>query len=86
MTRPEMMAMLEKYNLAGRLWVSCTEAAEVLGCQPESLRNAANRKGTLGSLQYFWAGTSLKISTASLIHFICGGYPMREIFGGLEVR
>ena len=46
----------------GRIWVSATEAAEILGCQAASLTNAANKKGTLGSLQYFWAGSVLKIS------------------------
>lgn len=69
----------------GRIWVSAKDAAEVLGCQSVSLTNAANQKGTLGSLQYFWAGTVLKISTLSLLRFVTGGYPLREIFGEREV-
>ena len=64
----------------GDIWISATEAAEILGCQAASLTNAANKKGTLGSLQYFWAGTVLKISVMSLIRFIGGGYPLRDIF------
>lgn len=64
----------------GKFWVSASEAAAILGCQSASLTNAANQKGTLGSLQYFWAGTVLKISVLSLIRFIGGGYPLREIF------
>lgn len=65
---------------SGEIWVSATDAAEILGCQPASLTNAANKKCTLGSLQYFWAGTVLKISVMSLIRFVAGGYPLREIF------
>lgn len=65
----------------GQIWVSAKDAAAILGCQSVSLTNAANQKGTLGSLQYFWAGTVLKISVLSLIRFISGGYPLREIFG-----
>lgn len=68
----------------GRIWVSATEAAEILGCQAASLTNAANKKGTLGSLQYFWAGSVLKISVLSLIRFVSGGYPLRDVF--VEVR
>ena len=64
----------------GKFWVSASEAATILGCQSTSLTNAANQKGTLGSLQYFWAGSVLKISVVSLIRFIGGGYPLREIF------
>ena len=64
----------------GDIWISATDAAEILGCQAASLTNAANKKGTLGSLQYFWAGTVLKISVMSLIRFIGGGYPLRDIF------
>ena len=64
----------------GKFWISASEAAEILGCQSASLTNAANKKGTLGSLQYFWAGTVLKISVLSLIRFISGGYPLREVF------
>ena len=65
----------------GRIWVSAGEAAEILGCQSASLTNAANKKGTLGSLEYFWAGNVLKISVLSLIRFVSGGYPLRDIFG-----
>lgn len=64
----------------GRIWVSASEAAEILGCQSASLTNAANKKGTLGDLQFFWAGSVLKISVMSLIRFISGGYPLRDIF------
>ena len=64
----------------GRIWVSASEAAAILGCQSASLTNAANKKGTLGDLQFFWAGTVLKISVMSLIRFISGGYPLRDIF------
>lgn len=62
------------------VWISATDAAEILGCQAASLTNAASRKGTLGSIQYFWAGSVLKISVMSLIRFVSGGYPLREIF------
>ena len=80
MTNEEALKKLIVHRDLGRIWVSASEAAEILGCQSASLTNAANKKGTLGSLQYFWAGTVLKISVLSLIRFISGGYPLREIF------
>lgn len=80
MTNEEALKKLIVHRDLGRIWVSASEAAEILGCQSASLTNAANKKGTLGSLQYFWAGNVLKISVLSLIRFIGGGYPLREIF------
>jgi hypothetical protein len=81
MSNEEALKKLIAHRDFGRIWISASEAAEILGCQSASLTNAANKKGTLGSLQYFWAGTVLKISVLSLIRFISGGYPLREIFG-----
>ena len=80
MTAEEALGYLKSRRDEGRIWISASEAAAILGCQSVSLTNAANQKGTLGSLQYFWAGTVLKISVLSLIRFISGGYPLREIF------
>ena len=80
MTNEDALKKLVAHRDFGRIWVSASEAAEILGCQSASLTNAANQKGTLGSLQYFWAGTVLKISVLSLIRFISGGYPLREVF------
>lgn len=84
MTNEDALRHLRIQRDLGRIWVSATEAAEILGCQSASLTNAANKKGTLGSLQYFWAGSVLKISVLSLIHFVSGGYPLRDVFA--EVR
>jgi hypothetical protein len=86
MTNENALKRLMIQRDLGRIWVSASEAAEILGCQSASLTNAANKKGTLGSLQYFWAGTVLKISVLSLIRFISGGYPLRDVFGEVEVR
>lgn len=80
MSNEEALEYLKSRRDEGRIWISASEAAAILGCQSASLTNAANQKGTLGSLQYFWAGTVLKISVLSLIRFISGGYPLREIF------
>ncbi len=80
MSNEEALDYLRSRRDEGRIWISASEAAAILGCQSASLTNAANQKGTLGSLQYFWAGTVLKISVMSLIRFIGGGYPLREIF------
>ncbi len=80
MNNEEALDYLKSRRDEGRIWISASEAAAILGCQSASLTNAANQKGTLGSLQYFWAGTVLKISVMSLIRFISGGYPLREIF------
>lgn len=80
MNNEEALDYLKSRRDEGRIWISASEAAAILGCQSASLTNAANQKGTLGSLQYFWAGTVLKISVMSLIRFIGGGYPLREIF------
>lgn len=85
MTTEEALKKLIIHRDLGQIWVSAPEAAQILGCQSVSLTNAANQKGTLGSLQYFWAGTVLKISTLSLLRFVTGGYPLREIFGEREV-
>ena len=85
MTSEDALNYLICQKNLGRIWVSAKDAAEVLGCQSVSLTNAANQKGTLGSLQYFWAGTVLKISTLSLLRFVTGGYPLREIFAEREV-
>ena len=84
MTNEDALRRLMIQRDLGRIWVSAKEAAEILGCQSASLTNAANKKGTLGSLQYFWAGSVLKISVLSLIHFVSGGYPLRDVFA--EVR
>lgn len=81
MTNENALQHLITQRDLGRIWVSASEAAEILGCQSASLTSAANSKGTLGSLQYFWAGSVLKISVLSLIRFISGGYPLRDIFG-----
>lgn len=86
MTNEDALRQLMLQRDLGRIWVSASEAAEVLGCQSASLTNAANKKGTLGSLQYFWAGNVLKVSVLSLIRFISGGYPLRDVFGEIEVR
>lgn len=80
MSNEEALDYLKSRRDEGRIWISASEAAAILGCQSASLTNAANQKGTLGSLQYFWAGTVLKISVLSLIRFISGGYPLREVF------
>lgn len=80
MSNEEALKKLIAHRDFGRIWISASEAAEILGCQSASLTNAANKKGTLGSLQYFWAGSVLKISVLSLIRFISGGYPLREVF------
>lgn len=87
MTNEEALKKLIIHRDLGQIWVSAPEAAQILGCQSASLTNAANLKGNLGSIQYFWAGSVLKISVLSLIRFITGGYPLRDVFGdGLEVR
>lgn len=86
MTNEDALRHLMLQRDFGKIWVSASEAAEILGCQSASLTNAANKKGTLGSLQYFWAGTVLKISVLSLIRFISGGYPLRDVFGEVEIR
>lgn len=80
MTACDALKELKNLHDHGHIWISAKSAAEILGCQSTSLTNAANLKGTLGSLEYFWAGTVLKISVMSLIRFIGGGYPLREIF------
>lgn len=80
MSNEEALEYLKSRRDEGRIWISASEAAAILGCQSASLTNAANNKGTLGSLQYFWAGSVLKISVLSLIRFISGGYPLREVF------
>ena len=80
MTNEDALKLMLHRDL-GRIWISAPEAANILGCQSASLTNAANKKGTLGSLQYFWAGSVLKISVLSLIRFISGGYPLRDVFG-----
>ena len=81
MTNEDALKKLMLHRDLGRIWISAPEAANILGCQSASLTNAANKKGTLGSLQYFWAGSVLKISVLSLIRFISGGYPLRDVFG-----
>ncbi len=80
MTNREALNRLRALRDGGEIWISAKSAAEILGCQSASLTNAANLKGTLGSLEYFWAGTVLKISVMSLIRFVTGGYPLREVF------
>lgn len=77
----EALQFLRQQRDFGNIWVGAQTAADILGCQAVSLTNAANKKGTLGSLQYVWVGSQLKISVLSLIRFIGGGYPLREIFG-----
>ena len=86
MSNIDALDQLRMHRDLGQIWVSAKEAAEILGVQPASLLNAANRKGTLGCLEFFWAGTVMKVSVMSLIRFISGGYPLREIYGEVEVR
>jgi hypothetical protein len=80
MTVEEALQALKFFRDHGRTCLSASEAAAILGCQSASLTHAANKKGTLGSLDYYWAGSVLKISVMSLIHFVSGGYPLRDIF------
>jgi len=80
MSNTDALRKLVEYRNHGRTCLSASEAAAILGCQSASLTNAANKKGTLGSLDYYWAGSVLKISVMSLIHFVSGGYPLRDIF------
>ena len=80
MTTNDAIQRLRDLRNSGVIWVSATDAAEILGCQAASLTNAANKKCSLGSLQYFWAGSVLKISVMSLIRFVIGGYPLRDAF------
>lgn len=80
MTNTEAIDHLKLLRDSGMIWVSASTAADILGCQAVSLTNAANKKGTLGSIEYFWAGNVLKISVMSLIRFVAGGYPLREVF------
>lgn len=77
----ELRAMMER----GIMWLTVGEAAKVLGCTPQALRNAAEKKGTLGSILYMWAGNELRISINSVLRFLAGGYTIRDIFGtGIE--
>ncbi len=80
MTRNEALRELAQYRDAGEIWLSTKKAGPILGCLPVSLLNAADKKKNLGSLEYFWAGDELRISTMSIIKFVAGGYPLREIF------
>lgn len=77
----EEIRAVQGWLQSGKLWLSPAEAAEVLKCNPTSLMNAANKKGTLGSIQFYWAGANLKISTMGVMRFLTGGYPLQEIFG-----
>lgn len=80
MTTNDTIRELRRRWQAGEIWLSAVDAAEVLGCQNSSLTNAANKKGTLGDLQFYWAGSVLKISTMSVIRYLSGGYCLRDIF------
>lgn len=80
MTTNDTIRELRQRWQAGEIWLSASDAASVLGCQSASLTNAANKKGTLGSLEHFWAGSVLKISTMSVIRYLSGGYTLRDIF------
>lgn len=60
-------------------YISVTKAAEIIGCKPQSLRVAADRRGNLGSLDYIMVGNELRVSVMGLIHSICGGYPLDEL-------
>ena len=80
MTTNETIRGLRERWQAGEIWMSAVDAAAVLGCQSASLTNAANKKGTLGSLEFFWAGNVLKVSTMSVIRYLSGGYALRDIF------
>jgi len=77
---PQLHHAAELYR-SGRIWLTAGETSAMLGCDQSSLTNAASKKGTLGSLQYYWAGSFLKISTMSVIRFLAGGYPLQHIFG-----
>lgn len=81
MTNLEAILKLQQAWERGDVWLSAADAAEIIGCTPSSLTNAANKKGTLGDVLFLWVGNVLKISTASLIRFVSGGYSLRDIFG-----
>lgn len=81
---PEKLKVVVEWMRSGIGAVPACKAAEIVGCQSASLINGANEHGTLGSLSYFWAGTKLMVSTASLLRFLTGGYPLREIFKEAE--
>ena len=86
MTNREALEFLIAQRDRGRIWVSTSEAATVLGCTPASLTNAANQKGTIGTPEFYWAGSVLKISVMSLIKFVAGGGKLKDVFEDYEVR
>ena len=81
MTNTEALTALRERWEHGDAWISASDAAEIIGCTSAALTNAASKKGTLGDVLFLWVGNVLKISTASLIRFVAGGYTLREIFG-----
>lgn len=59
-------------------YISVTQAAEIIGCKPQSLRvSAAN--GSLGSLEFVQVGNEVRVSLMSLIHSVCGGYLLDDL-------
>ena len=70
---PHLRRAMEKYS-GGRPWLSPQEAAALLDCDPSSLLSALAEKKSLGTLEYYWAGSFLRISTLSVIRFLAGGY------------
>ena len=68
--------------------LSAKEASRFLGCTPQALCTAA-KSGRFGTLQFYWAGNELRVSTWSVLNFLRGAYPtMNEYFkeGGIEQR
>ena len=77
---PGLIRAMDLYR-SGRIWLTVLEASDILSCDPSSLTAAARQRNTLGTLEYFWAGSFLKISTMSVIRFLAGDYPLQYIFG-----
>ena len=67
-TNPVELA--RSYVESGKITVSPTEAAKVLGCTPYSL-NCSAKCGKLG-IPYIFAGRNLRISAAGLLAFVKG--------------
>lgn len=61
MTHDERIALVGSYRERGKITVSPTEAAAVLGCAPYSL-NVAAKAGTLQRDAYYFAGRNLRIT------------------------
>ena len=80
----EKVDKVKDYILQGKVWMTPSEAGNLLDIDPYTMNLTAKDRETLGNIVFLWCGKQLKISTASVLRFLTGGLDLQTAMGGGE--